>query len=153
MFRVIRVVVVALLALAGLTSSAQAAARYPTYHINWLMLTPERVATVSSFGDTTPDNNGDKFLNIVVHATNKDDVTQEISTDDFKARLSTGQIVDTSFDAPDPSIGATLSSGASFTGNLTFEIPGNVHSANVTWAPSAPCCDVTWPTYTWKFSF
>jgi hypothetical protein len=147
-----KAILAVILAIMLVPSLVHAAPKYPSYHINWLMLTPTKVYTADNLGPYSTPNVGNKFLIVTFHVVNKDDVPQQVSSGDFKARLSTGQIVDTSFETPTPDLNGTLDVGASRAGAISFEIPIGVHRASITWAPSPPY-GVSWPTYTWKFAF
>jgi hypothetical protein len=149
-----RKVILAVLVLAMLVPGlAHAAPKYATYHINWLMLTPTKVYTTDNLGKYSTPDAGNKFLIVMFHVVNKDDVPQQIAGRDFKARLSNGQIVDASYTTPTPDLNSTLDVGVSYDGGLNFKIPVGVHSAAITWAPSPGISDVKWPSYTWRFAF
>ena len=140
-------------AVVAMAAGPVSAAKYATHHINWLLLTPTKVYVATKIGDYSTPNTGNKYLIIMFHTVNKDDVPQSVSSSDFKARLSNGQIVSPSYTNPTPDLNSTLDVNASYDGGLNFEVPASIHSMTVTWSPSPGFSEVKWPSYTWRFYF
>ena len=133
---------------------AQAAPKYPTYHVNELFLTPYQIEVTPSLGDFETADNGKTYVAILFHAVNKDDVENEVSSDDIKL-IAGGQSISQDYADISPALDDTvIEPGGSYTGAIVFQVPMGVHSGDLMWAPSAPCCgDIKYPTYHWRVGF
>ncbi len=154
MSHLVRALLIGLLVVTVLALPAQAAPKYATYHINYLMLTPSKVYSTRDLGNYQVAQDGKKFLVVLFHVVNKGDVQQEVTYNDIKATLSSGQIIEESFDSFSPRLsGTVLDVGGVINAGLAFDVPAGMHSAALKWHPSGGFSDVQMPTYAWKVSF
>ena len=142
-----------LLALLAGPKVAQAA-KYPTYHINELTLTPYKISTTNSITQYINADPGKKYVVIMFHEVNRDDVPQAASSSDFKLS-SNGQVVGTGYEDPTPKLDSVvLLPGARQDGGIAFQVDSHAHSGLLAWHVDAPLfSSETWPTYVWKLTF
>ena len=146
--------VAAVACLAAPAGAAHAASTYATYHINYLYLTPSKVSAMAALDTYTAADHGKKYVTVFFRAVNKDDVQQEVSSADLKLVIPSGEVVDTDFLAPTPSLsGKVLTVGGSTGGYLAWQVPVGTHHASISWQPTAAMYGVSWPTYQWKITF
>ena len=144
-----------LVAASGLIAAALPvhAARWATYHINYVYLTPYKVQTMQQIDQFTTAKPGTKYLVVSFHAVNKDDVQQEIGSSDMKLSVG-GRVLDEDYsDPPQPLNGQVMDIGGKLDGGVTFVVSANAHAAQIRWAPDNLMMDAKWPTYTWNLKF
>jgi len=152
---VMRRLIASLVAASGLivATGSVHAARWATYHINYLYLTPYKVSTTQQIDQFTNASPGTKYLVISFHAMNRDDVQQEVSYSDMKLAVG-GRVIDEDFsDPPQPLDGQVLDVGGKLDGGVTFVVASNAHAAQVRWSPDNMMSDAKWPTYSWNVTF
>jgi hypothetical protein len=155
MLSISRALTAAVLAVSlAVPTMTHAAAKYPTYHINELFLTPYQIKAANSLGDYNTADQGKEFVAIYFHAINRDDVENEVSSDDIKL-IAGGQSISQDYADISPALDDTvIEPGAAYAGAIVFQVPLGLHSGALVWAPSAPCCgDIKYPTYRWRLHF
>lgn len=142
----------ALLALAG-GAQQVGAAKWPTYHIHHVYLTPI-AASIAHTLSYEPAKAGVKYLVVRFSEVNKDDVQAEYAYNDIKVVTPDGKTIEQSFASPDDNLGQdVLDPGGHTTGSVAWEVPQTAHTAELRWNPTSGFTQAKMPTYTWKVSF
>ncbi len=129
------------------------AAKWATYHIHHVYLTPIKVQTTTSVGYSTADA-GKMFLVVTFHVVNKDDVQEEVGYNDIKVITAAGKEVDQDFASPDNELSSTvLDPGGSADAADAWQVPLGSHFATLHWSPQPGFSDVKYPDYAWKVKF